>query len=71
MVEFKDRIEDIKYNLDNLGSDFMPSQKHIANLFQIYKELNPRENPCMTCRGDRKNVVKWFKQKYKKWQTDL
>ena len=70
MVEFEDKIEEIEECLDNLGSSFMPDQKYVAELFKIYKELNPRENPCMTCRGDRVNVIKWFKIKFKKWQTD-
>lgn len=70
MVVFEDKVEEIKSALDRLGSRFMPNQKAVADLFKLYKELNPKENPCISCRGDRSNVVKWFEIKYKKWQTD-
>jgi len=63
MERIEDHITEIKYLLDNLGPNFMPNQNNLARLFEIHKLLNPRENPCFTCRGDRINVVKWFKSK--------
>jgi hypothetical protein len=63
MERIENHIIEIDYLINNLGSNFRPNQKHLARLFEIYKLLNPRENPCFTCRGDRINVVKWFKSK--------
>jgi hypothetical protein len=71
LVKLEDRIEEIESLLNELGGFFSFKEAPLKRLYEIHKELNPRDNPCFTCRGDRSNVVKWFKQKLKKWQTDL
>ena len=63
MEKIENHIIEIDHLINNLGSNFRPNQRNLARLFEIYKLLNPRENPCFTCRGDRINVVKWFKSK--------
>jgi hypothetical protein len=63
MGRIEDHINELNDLLNNLGSNLRPNQEVLSRLFELYKELNPRENPCFSCRGDRINVVKWFKSK--------
>jgi len=63
MGRIEDHIDELNDLLNNLGSNLRPNQEVLSRLFELYKELNPRENPCFSCRGDRINVVKWFKSK--------
>ena len=63
MGRIENHIDELNDLLNNLGSNLRPNQEVLSRLFELYKELNPRENPCFSCRGDRINVVKWFKSK--------
>lgn len=63
--EYKDEIM-MTYN-QATRSTFMPDEKAVRSLYKFWQQANPRKKLCMTCRGERSRLIKYFKSKINEW----
>ena len=64
---YEDDIKEYIKEIDK--SHYKPSDRALRGLFDLYEQYYPNRKLCFSCRGERAQVYKWFKQQLKTWTS--